>query len=108
MYNNNNKFIAIFSVHKRDSISIKITIVILDANQLNECLHSQDLLELVNEEYDTDINILKPLELILVNQVLKVSTGSVEDAEEIVDKITNKRKPEYIVSRTRKRRKMGW
>ena len=37
---------------------------------------------------------------------LKVTTGSVEDAEEIVDQISNK--PEYIVSRTRKRRKMGW
>ena len=41
-------------------------------------------------------------------KVLKVSSGSVEDAEEIVDQISNKRKPNYIVSRTRKRRKMGW
>ena len=83
-----------------------------------------DLLKEAEEEFDSEMSLIVD-EIVGKNvigdkvnvgviskcfkqNVLKVSTGSVEDAEEIVDKITNKRKPEYIVSRTRKRRKMGW
>ena len=55
----------------------------------------------VNVDIISNVTKLKP-------NVWKVSSGSVEDAEEIVDQISNKRKPNYIVSRTRKRRKMGW
>ena len=55
----------------------------------------------VNVDIISNVTKFKP-------KVLKVSSGSVEDAEEIVDQISNKRKPNYIVSRTRKRRKMGW
>ena len=83
-----------------------------------------DLLNEADEEYDTEMSLI--VDEIMgtgdkVNvdnisnvvtkfkpKVLKVSSGSVEDAEEIVDQISNKRKPNYIVSRTRKRRKMGW
>ena len=83
-----------------------------------------DLLNKADEEYDTEMSLI--VDEIMgtgdkVNvdnisnvvtkfkpKVLKVSSGSVEDAEEIVDQISNKRKPNYIVSRTRKRRKMGW
>ena len=78
-----------------------------------------DLLNEADEEYDTEMSLIvdeimgtgdKVNVDIISNvtkfkpKVLKVSSGSVEDAEEIVDKITNKRKPEYIVSRTRKQR----
>ena len=80
-----------------------------------------DLLNEADEEYDTEMSLI--VDEIMgtgdkVNvdnisnvvtkfkpKVLKVSSGSVEDAEEIVDQISNKRKPNYIVSRTRKRRK---
>ena len=83
-----------------------------------------DLLNKADEEYDTEMSLI--VDEIMgtgdkVNvdnisnvvtkfkpKVLKVSSGSVEDAEEIVDQISNKRKPNYIVSRTWKRRKMGW
>ena len=82
-----------------------------------------DLLREAEEEYDTEMSLIvdeimgtgdKVNVDIISNvtkfkpKVLKVSSGSVEDAEEIVDQISNKRKPNYIVSRTRKRRKMGW
>lgn len=82
-----------------------------------------DLLNEADEEYDTEMSLIvdeimgtgdKVNVDIISNvtkfkpKVLKVSSGSVEDAEEIVDQISNKRKPNYIVSRTRKRRKMGW
>ena len=73
-----------------------------------------DLLNEADEEYDTEMSLIVDEIMgtgdIISNvtkfkpKVLKVSSGSVEDAEEIVDKITNKRKPEYIVSRTRKQR----
>ena len=43
----------------------------------------------------------------LKTKVWKMSSESVEDGEEIVDQIS-KRKANYIVSITRKRRKMGW
>ena len=83
-----------------------------------------DLLNEAEEDYDTEMSLI--VDEIVGNSEnvdkvdfgvisngfkqngLKVTTGSVEDAEEIVDQISNKRKPEYIVSRTRKRRKMGW
>ena len=49
----------------------------------------------VNVDIISNVTKFKP-------KVLKVSSGSVEDAEEIVDQISNKRKPNYIVSRTMK------
>ena len=84
-------------------------------------------IEEVNSEYDLGIDLLKEAEeefdsemSLIVDEIvgnsenvdkvdfgvisngfkqngLKVTTGSVEDAEEIVDQISNKRKPEYIV-----------
>ena len=82
-----------------------------------------DLLNEADEEYDTEMSLIVDeimgtgdkvnVDIIsnvtkLKPNVWKVSSGSVEDGEEIVDQISNKRKPNYIVSRTRKRRKMGW
>ena len=76
-----------------------------------------DLLNEADEEYDTEMSlivdeIMGTVDKVNVDiisnvtkfkpKVLKVSSGSVEDAEEIVDQISNKRKPNYIVSRTMK------
>ena len=81
-----------------------------------------DLLNEADEEYDTEMSLIVDeimgtgdkvnVDIIsnvtkLKPKVWKVSSESVEDGEEIVDQIS-KRKANYIVSRTRKRRKMGW
>ena len=79
-----------------------------------------DLLNEADEEYATEMSLIideimgtgdKVNVDIISNvtkfkpKVLKVSSGSVEDAEEIVDQISNKRKPNYIVSRIRNEEK---
>ena len=51
------------------------------------------LMKEANEEYDTEMSLI-------VDEIIGnfESIGNVKDAEVIVDKITNKRKPKYICS----------
>ena len=70
-----------------------------------------DLSKEANEEYDTDMSLL--IDQIVGSKTrtkntlpVWVSTGNVENADIIEDRINNQRKPQYV--KTKKRKKMGW
>ena len=73
-----------------------------------------DLSKEANEEYDTDMSLL--IDQIVGSDASKtrtkntlpvlVSTGNVENVDIIEDITNNKRKPQYV--QTKKRKKMGW
>ena len=76
-----------------------------------------DLLKEANEEYDTEMSLL--VNEIMGNDkskavttdtspVVIVSTGNVENADIIEDRINKKRKPQYQKSISKRRKKMGW
>ena len=46
----------------------------------------------------------------IINVFLRISTGNVDNAEIIKDRISKQRKPQYIDDeiKKKKRRKMGW
>ena len=89
----------------------------IDENVLDPPLMESTCLDLckeANDDYDTEMSLL--IDQIIGSKASKpvakntlpvlVSTGNVENAEIILDRIDKNRKPQYF--KAKKRKKMGW